>query len=373
MKTLIWKRILVLSMLLLTVCASAFAESIDDVLKDCKLDRSRWKVVEWFKAEKFVRFYDSASVSVTGPGQFDAVIYDYFYDGNCKSDSCKQRGNKHYHMEKWGFNTTNSTGTLRSMTTKDITENVVDSYDYPANMQIASELKRKSIEDKTMQKIKEQVKNDKEYAATPKPNPSTSTQNSTSLPKISGLVPLPMAIGASDGEWTYLGRFMPPGNFSSPLEWQTRMTQYTGSAEADDLYDVYFYHSHYGDGDGQGCPKGNSKNNNYYKCVLKFVPLDRNGRPEKISGGPHGIHLFSMSGATKGVFAASITRIRTFYSITHQQLIDVTNANISDNKRLNGEYYSDAGYGLVQVRHNAPYYKAMQMTNCHYAWQLRHR
>ena len=42
---------IMLVMLSLTVCTSAFAESMDDVLKDCKLDRNRWKVVEWFKAE----------------------------------------------------------------------------------------------------------------------------------------------------------------------------------------------------------------------------------------------------------------------------------------------------------------------------------
>ena len=51
------KKLMLLVMLLLTVCSSAFAESIDDVLKDCKLDRNHWKVVEWSKADHFVRFY----------------------------------------------------------------------------------------------------------------------------------------------------------------------------------------------------------------------------------------------------------------------------------------------------------------------------
>ena len=70
------KKLLVLLMVLLSICSSVFAESFEDVLKDCKLDRSRWKVVEWFKAEQFVRFYDSQAVAITGPGQFDLVLYD---------------------------------------------------------------------------------------------------------------------------------------------------------------------------------------------------------------------------------------------------------------------------------------------------------
>lgn len=61
------KKLLLLVLLLLSVCSSTFAESIDDVLKDCKLDQNRWKRVEWFKSEQFVRFYDSASLAVTGP------------------------------------------------------------------------------------------------------------------------------------------------------------------------------------------------------------------------------------------------------------------------------------------------------------------
>ena len=44
-------------------------------------------------------------------------------------------------------------------------ESVVDSYDYPANLQIPTEIKRSSIEGKTMLKAQESVKNNKEFAA----------------------------------------------------------------------------------------------------------------------------------------------------------------------------------------------------------------
>ncbi len=359
------KKLMLLVMLLLTVCSSAFAESIDDVLKDCKLDRNRWKVVEWSKADNFVRFYDSESVSVTGPGQFETVIYDYFYNGICNSDSCKQRGNKHFHSEKLGFNVTKSTSTLHSFATKDANENVIDSFEYPAKMQIASEFNKKSIEAKTMLKINDSLKNDKEFTKEIKPKQEPAPQNTVPLPKITGLVPMPMAIGAYDGEWRYLGRFIPPGNYSTLLEWETRMMPYTDSAESDNLYDVYYYHSHYGTGDGQGCLRvdvGNGRTPHFgFGCVLKFIPLDRNGRPKNISGTSHGIHLFSMRGGARGAFTAEIMRIRTFDSVTHQQLIDITNTKRDQNPNINGRFF-DTEYNVINIRNNSPFYKAMNMT-----------
>ena len=355
---------LLLVTLSLTACTSVFAESLEDVLKDCKLDRSRWKVVEWFKADKFVRFYDPESVSVTGPGQFDAVICDYFYDKTCRQSNCVRLGSKHYHREKWGFNTAKSTGTLRSFSLEDA-KDTLDAYEYPLSMQIETDLKRNGLEDKTMQKIKEQVKGDKDFAAEPKTSPASDSQTQNAAPKIKGLVPLPMEIGASDGEWTYLGRFIPPGNYSTLLEWETRMMPYTGSAETDNLYDVYYYHSHYGNGDGQGCLRvevGNGQTAHFgFSCVLKFVSLDRNGRPEKKSGGPHGIYLFSMRGGARGTFAAEISRVRIFDSVTHQQLTDITDTARDRNPNINGRFF-DTDYKVLNIRNNSPFYKAMHMT-----------
>ena len=349
------KKLMMLVMLLLTICSSAFAESIDDVLKDCKLDRSRWKVVEWCKADNYVRFYDSKSVSVTGPGQFETIIYDYFYNGTCNSDSCKQRGNKHYHSEKVGFNTTKSTSTLRSFATKDANENVIDSYDYPAKMQIAAEFNKKSIEAKTMLKIKDSLKNDKEFTKEVKPAPVEEQ------PKIKGLVPMPMSIGAYDGEWRYLGRFIAPANFNSLFEWETKMKRYSGNVESNNLYDVYYYHSHYGNGDGEGCLMVDSPKGPWhygFACVIKCVSLDKNARPQKLSGINNGIFLLSMGGGCKGVFSARISRWRVFDSVTHQVLVDDT---YEQNAKLNGNF-RDYEYNVMQYRENSPFYIAMHMT-----------
>mgnify|MGYP007070230196 CR=1 FL=1 len=265
MKTLIQKVYFVVMFVILslTTFTPAFAESMDDVLKDCKLDRSRWKAVEWFKPEQFIRFYDSTSVTVTGPGQFDAVIYDYYYGNSCNSDSCKQRGNKHYHSEKWGFNTSQSTGALRSMATKDIDENVVDSYDLPAKMQIPSEYDKKSIEAKTMLKIKDSLKNDKEFTKEvpnqDKPKPEDNYGK---------FAPLPQPIGSSDGEWIYLGRFVGPTN-KTYLENILGMKPFYGQTAQAGVLDVYYNHTH---------DRCYFHENGYsFSCILKFVPLDING------------------------------------------------------------------------------------------------
>jgi len=360
------KKLLVLLMVLLSVCSAAFAESLEDVLKDCKLDRSRWKVVEWFKAEKFVRLYDSQTVTVTGPGQFDAVIMDYYYDGDCGKDSCKFCKNRHYHSEKWGFDTTKAIGILRSFDTRDLDGNVVDSYNYPAKMQIASSLKRNSTEAKTMQKIKEPLKNNKDFAAVSKGSTSDTAKKSEQRPKIKGLVPMPMAIGAIDGEWTYMGRYISQRGFQTFNEFENQLVSYTGSAEVEGLYDVYYHHEHYGNGEGRGClafKMGGGDGPRWqpeYACVLKIIPLNRNGMRVDESGTKFGTMLLSMGGYSRpGRYSLIVQRVRIFDNVTHQLLVEN-----SDYKNLNGEYQSYEEAKNFRVGPNSPFSKAMEMSNC---------
>lgn len=160
------KKITLLVMLLLSFCITGFAESIDDVLKDCKLDRNRWKVAAWVKSEKMVRFYDSESVAVTGPNQFDMIIYDYFYGTDCGVEYCKHRRQKHYHSEKWGCDVKASTKTLKYFAELDANQNVVTSFEYPASLQIPLSVKNKSADEKTMLAVKELVKDEKRFSTT---------------------------------------------------------------------------------------------------------------------------------------------------------------------------------------------------------------
>ena len=175
-------------------------------------------------------------------------------------------------------------------------------------------------------------------------------------PKTKGLVPMPMAIGAKDeGGWIYLGRFIAPANFKTFTEWETKMKRYTDSAEANNLQDVYYYHSHYGDGDGEGCYNTGGGEFLRFYCVIKCVPLDRNARPLKISGVEDGIFLLSMKGESKGIYSTYVQRIRVFDSVTHQLLEDLKPPIVQD----------ASDQELYRFRKNSPYYIARGMsTDC---------
>ncbi len=181
------------------------------------------------------------------------------------------------------------------------------------------------------------------------------------------LAPMPMAIGNTDGEWTYLGRFLSTGNYATLFEWETLMTPYPGSAETDNLYDVYYYHSHEGKGDGHGCVRvrdGNGNISHYgFSCVLRFIPLSRTGNPKNISGTSDGVRLLSMRGGIRGVFAAQIERVRIFDSVTHSQLVDITNTARDKNPGVNGKFYDSGNSTIINIRNSSPFYKAMHMTS----------
>ena len=225
-------------------------------------------------------------------------------------------------------------------------------------MQIESELNKNSFEAKTMLKIKDSLKGDKKFAAEPKA--TADSKDPAPQPKIKGLVPMPMAIGASDGEWTYLGRYIQQNTYPSIFEWETRMRPYTGTAESTGLYDVYYHHKHekFSYTEGRGCHEHETGWS--YACVLKIVPLDSNGRKYNLSGAKYGTYLLTMAGGTKGLFAAWLYRIRVFDNVTHQMLINVTS---EENSSVSGKF-RDGDYNILNVRSSSPFYRAMKMSNC---------
>ncbi len=229
-------------------------------------------------------------------------------------------------------------------------------------MQIATDINKKSIEAKTVLKIKDSLKNDKEFTKEVKPKQEPVPQNTAPLPKITGLVPMPMAIGASDGEWRYMGRYIQQNSYPSFFEWETRMKPYTGTAESSGLYDVYFNHRHGASSSSEeflGCEA--YETGFRYGCVIKIVPLDSNGRRYNLSGTKYGTYLLTMSGASKGTFAAWLHRIRVFDNVTHQMLINVTSREDSS---IMGNF-RDYDYNIMMnVRESSPYYTAMRMSNC---------
>ncbi len=311
------KKLFMLVMLLLMVCSSALAESVNDVLKDCKLETNRWKVVEWNKKEKYVRFYDSESLAVTGPGQFELITYDYFYANTCNEENCALRNSKHYHTEKNIYSTRNSKGKPLSFGKRDNDLNLVDSYEYPPSLQIPTDIERKSIGEKTMLKAKEGVKGNKLFASEgPK-------QEVTEEPIYGGFVPLPQPIGSRDGEWVYLGRFIGPSNYSY-LENILSMKQFTGTTAHEGVMDVYYYHTH------DMC---SSHEFGYgYSCILKLIPLDMNGKRFQRRG--FYTELVDIGGGTKGAFVGSVTKVRKYDTETHE-LVETLVKDSPADSRLN--------------------------------------
>ena len=235
----------------------------------------------------------------------------------------------------------------------------MDAYEYPTSMQIATDINKKSIEAKTVLKIKDSLKNDKEFTKEVKPKQEPVPQNTEPLPKIKGLVPMPMSIGASDGEWTYMGRYIQQNNYPTIFEWETRMRPYTGTTESSGLYDVYFNHRHgLPLSEGQGCHIHETGWN--YACVIKIVPLDFNGRRYNQSGTKFGTILLSMGGGTKGLFSAYLSRVRIFDNVTHQMLVNVTSR---ENSSVSGNFH-DYDRDIWEIRSNSPFYTAMKISNC---------
>ena len=354
------KKLLLLVLFLLSLCCSAFAESLDDVLKDCRLDQSRWKVVEWFKSEQFVRFYDSSSLGVTGPGQFDVITCDYFYGPECSVANCRIRGTKHYHSEKASFNTGAATKTLKYFDTKDAEEKMVDSFALSSSLQIADSIKRKSVDDKTMGKLKELLKNDKKFAAEALKQTGTSSRTN-----ITGFAPLPRPIGSKDGEWIYLGRFVGSSNILK-LQNIMQMNPYDSRAERDGVFDVYYFHSHNASNDrtsGLGCHVtyfGNNAKNRlfyYYACILKFVPLDRHGT--RIQRNGVNTELVSMNVTAKGAYGVGISQVRKYDTASHNLVQTITVQGRSD--------VNDTPLGFVyspEKQAGSPFWRAAFHSQC---------
>jgi hypothetical protein len=329
----------------LFACPSALAENIDGVLRDCKLDRNRWQIVEWSKPGKFVRFYDSESVSVTGPSLFQIVTYDYFYGGICNEENCGLRNTKHYHSEKSIYDSFKVAKKLLAFGRLDANLNIVDSYEYPASMQVYDSIKKKSVDEKTVFKGKELFKNDKAFAEEQKPIVAKESNYGK-------FAPLPQPIGSSDGEWVYLGRFIGPNNLSY-VENILLMKPFNGTTAQDGVMDIYYHHVHhemcvyheYGYG---------------YGCVLNGNKLQRRGINTE---------LVTIGGGTKGAFGCAVREVRKFDTATHELVetmtdkkVDIYWTNAKLNRRTKSGELMDTL--LHEYGNDNPFSLAMRSSNC---------
>lgn len=343
------KKISLLVMLLLSLCVTTFAENLEDVLKECKLDRNRWKIAEWVKSEKYVRFYDSTSVAATGADQFDMVIYDYFYGADCGIENCKLRRGKHFHSEKWNCDVKALTKTLKYFSGMDENLNVVTSFEYPSSLLIPLPIKKNSVDGKTMLAAKELIKDDtRKYS-----NVSAEQSPTGSSINKSGFAPLPQPIGSKDGEWTYLGRFKGPTN-KTYTENILLMRPFGSKAECDGVFDVYFYHIH----SDRWCYE--SEIGYGYSCELKLVPLDKNGNIITQRGVC--TELVHIGGGTKGAFCCAVSQVRRYDSLTHELIETIDNNSPKSNKLTSVTNYGGRYVVLMdEYSGNNPFIQAMEL------------
>jgi hypothetical protein len=253
----------------------------------------------------------------------------------------------------------------------------VDSYEYPANLQIPTDIKRNSIEGKTMLKAKEVVKDNKEFTAK-EPAPSKESNPSTDVaPKYqTGFAPLPQPVGSKDNEWTYLGRFIGRGqNNISYVEYAMLMVPFNSPKECDGVFDVYYYHKHTVDFGANNDNGGYCRVDQYgghwgYSCILKLVPLDKNGNRIQRKGVC--TELIHIGGASKGEYGYGVSKVFRYDTLTHE-LVETITEDKPGSRKLNLErhetIYQKYGYNLNT--NYSPYWLAAKYSHCPQNWTDR--
>ena len=120
------KKVLILVMLLLAICSSAFAT--------CNIDLDRWKLI--VPTERTLIYFDRQTAKKSGPTSFSTWLC-YYYAGvksDCCNSICIEKGynkKEHYHYLSVGYDYEASTISLKELLKKDDQGNVFHSYRYP--------------------------------------------------------------------------------------------------------------------------------------------------------------------------------------------------------------------------------------------------
>ena len=149
------KKLLVLLMLTMAICSSAFAE--------CKLDMTRWKYIG---SNNNCGFYcDTVSIDVNDDKSAFEVWECEYYPGNhskCTLRTCEEKGiqsSEHYHYFLLRYNLKNRTFTTKSFSLRDSNGNILLTYDYPLHLQKTQNVVPDTSLETIMLRIKEHIDN----------------------------------------------------------------------------------------------------------------------------------------------------------------------------------------------------------------------
>lgn len=148
-------KVLILLLVLLTACSSAFAK--------CNLDMNRWKYLG--SSSNYSVYFDTVSLLVNEYKSSFEVWSCWYYPGgysNCADSQCEEKGihtSEHYHYYLEEFNYRERTSTFKSAITRDNLGKAISSVDMPSILQQAHKLSPDSSGEFIMQNVKEYIDN----------------------------------------------------------------------------------------------------------------------------------------------------------------------------------------------------------------------
>lgn len=149
------KKVVILLMLLLAVCSSAFAK--------CNLDMNRWRYLA--STSNYGVYFDTVSLDVNkGNSSFEVWTCTYYPGSysNCAYSLCEEKGvhtSEHYHYTLSEYNYKQRTYNLKSILTRDNLGKVIFSADMPSFLQKAEKLPPESDGEFIMERIKSYIDN----------------------------------------------------------------------------------------------------------------------------------------------------------------------------------------------------------------------
>lgn len=149
------KKLLVLIMLTISICSSAFAE--------CNLDMNRWKPTG--SSNNCIFYYDTVSLDISDDkSSFDVWECEYYpgTHSKCTWDTCKEKGiqsSEHYHYFLFGYNLKYRTVTTKSILLRDSKGTILMTYDYPLHLQKTQNVIPDTSLEGLMIKVKDYIDN----------------------------------------------------------------------------------------------------------------------------------------------------------------------------------------------------------------------
>lgn len=175
------KKFFIMLTVVMTICSTAFAktnpEANDDALKEyiktyldcysgCKLAVDRWEDSGIGNNYKYLRFFDTETITFRTPDVFDVWICDYMTGKqSCDTDECKEAKidtAKHYHYARLRFDSSAYTCSLLTIMVKDTqNEKIIKSLTFPSYVDTTATIIPESMAEATYRSVQKYLQKKK--------------------------------------------------------------------------------------------------------------------------------------------------------------------------------------------------------------------